>query len=343
MNELPELGVRAHGDLDSRSCIAIAEAAEAHGFASLWFAENPFQRGLMPAASACAVTTRNLRIGLGIVNPYTRHPSLIAMEFAALDELAAGRARLGIGSGIGAQIARLGFAWQPLAAMRDAIHIVRALLTGEETSYRGRVFSVDRARLRFRPASPQTPIYMAAMGDRSLALCGEVADGLIVSNLCPPGYTARAVGIVERAAAKAGRPSPRVVQYVPCVARSDRDAARGAATIAIGETLAALWPAGSEWPALRETIVAESGIPKAEFVAALDRLRRGDPPQQVLDDRFIDAFAIAGTAEECLAGAALYRRAGVTELVLTFAGSQPARDIAYLGGAVAELAAAEVR
>ncbi len=94
---------------------------------------------------------------------------------------------------------------------------------------------------------------------------------------------------------------------------------------------------------MRETILAQSGIPRAEFVAALDRLRRGDPPQRVLDDRFIDAFAIAGTAEECLARAALYRRARVTELVLTFAGSQPARDIAYLGGAVAERAAVEVR
>jgi hypothetical protein len=134
-----------------------------------------------------------------------------------------------------------------------------------------------------------------------------------------------------------------VVQYVPCVARPDRDAARRAAVVAIGETLVALWPAGGEWPALRETIVAESAIPKAEFVAALDRLRRGDPPQRVLDDRFIDAFAIAGTAEECLARAALYRRVGVGELVLTFVGSQPAGDIAYLGGAVAELAAADVR
>jgi 5,10-methylenetetrahydromethanopterin reductase len=343
MNQLPELGVRAHGDLDPQSCIAVAEAAEAHGFASLWFAENPFQRGLMPAASACAVTTRRMRIGLGIVNPYTRHPSLIAMEFAALDELAAGRARLGIGAGIGGQITRLGFAWQPLAAMRDSIHIVRGLLAGDEVTYRGRVFSVDRAKLRFRPASPQAPIYMAAMGDRSLALCGEIADGLIVSNLCPPGYTERAVGIVERAAAKAGRPSPRVVQYVPCVARPDREEARRAAVLAIGETLAALWPAGSEWPTSRETIVAESGIPRADFVAALDRLRHGDPPQQTLDDRFIDAFAIAGTAEQCLDRAARYRGAGVTELVLTFAGAQATRDIAYLGGAVAELAAAEVR
>jgi 5,10-methylenetetrahydromethanopterin reductase len=343
MNQLPELGVRAHGDLDPRSCIAIAEAAEAHGFASLWFAENPYQRGLMPAASACAVATRRVRIGLGIVNPYTRHPSLIAMEFAALDELAEGRARLGIGSGIGAQIARLGFEWRPLAAMRDAIHIVRALLAGEEVSYRGRAFSVDRGKLRFRPHRPQTPIYMAAMGDRSLALCGEIADGLIVSNLCPLGYTERAVAIVARAAAEAGRASPPVVQYVPCVARPDREAARRAAIVAIGEALVALWPAGAEWLTLRETIVAQSGIPKAEFAAALDRLRRGDPPQRALDDRFIEAFAIAGTAEECLDRARLFRQAGVGELVLTFAGSQPAQDIAHLGGAVAELAAAGVR
>jgi alkanesulfonate monooxygenase SsuD/methylene tetrahydromethanopterin reductase-like flavin-dependent oxidoreductase (luciferase family) len=215
MNELPELGVRAHGDLDPRSCIAVAEAAETHGFASLWFAENPFQRGLMPAASACAVTTRRVRIGLGIVNPHTRHPSLIAMEFAALDELAAGRARLGIGAGIGVQIARLGFAWRPLAAMRDAIHIVRGLLAGDEVSYRGRVFSVDRAKLRFRPRSPRTPIYMAAMGDRSLALCGQIADGLIVSNLCPIGYSERAVGIVERPRRQPAGRRPRLSSMFP--------------------------------------------------------------------------------------------------------------------------------
>src|SRR5437016_3767003 len=156
MSELPEIGVRLHGGLDPRSCIELAQAAEVNGFASVWFAENPLQRGVLPAASACALTTQRLRIGLGIVSVYSHHPTLIAMEFAALDELAEGRARLGIGSGIGAQIARLGFEWQPLAAMRDAIHIVRALLAGDEGSYRGRVFSVDRAKLRFRPRSPQT-------------------------------------------------------------------------------------------------------------------------------------------------------------------------------------------
>jgi 5,10-methylenetetrahydromethanopterin reductase len=94
--------------------------------------------------------------------------------------------------------------------------------------------------------------------------------------------------------------------------------------------LARFWPVGDDWPPLRETIVRHSGIAKAEVVAALDRLRRGEPAAALLDDRFVDAFAIAGTAADCLAAAGRYRRAGVNELVLTFAGGRPEADMAYL-------------
>jgi alkanesulfonate monooxygenase SsuD/methylene tetrahydromethanopterin reductase-like flavin-dependent oxidoreductase (luciferase family) len=43
----------------------------------------------------------------------------------------------------------------------------------------------------------------------------------------------------------------------------------------------------------------------------------------VLDDRFITGFALAGTAEQVIAQAAQYRRAGADELALSFAGPQP--------------------
>jgi len=334
MPELPAIGLRLHGGLDPRECIELADIAEANGFASIWFAENPFQRGVMPAASACAWMTRRLRIGLGIVNVYGHHPTLIAMEFAALDELAEGRAVLGIGSGIGRLIEQMGFAWQPLASIRDAFHILRGLLAGEEVSHRGRVFSVEKARLGFRPLRADPPIYVAAMGDRSLELCGSLADGLIVSNLCPPLYTERAVAILRRAAVEAGRPPPAVVQYVPCIPSSDRDEARRTAMTHIGEMMAAFWPAASEWPPLRETIVERSGIPRATFAAALQRIRAGTPPGQALDDRFVEAFAICGTAEECLSRAADYRRAGVDELVLSFSGADALDQIEYLGAAL---------
>ena len=64
--------------------------------------------------------------------------------------------------------------------------------------------------------------------------------------------------------------------------------------------------------------------------SAVDRLRVGELPTDVLDERFVDAFAIAGTAEDCLAQARRYRAAGATEVVLTFVGPQPELDMGYL-------------
>ncbi|MBV9018956.1 MAG: LLM class flavin-dependent oxidoreductase [Alphaproteobacteria bacterium] len=333
---LPRIGVRLDQELDPHRCIELAVVAEASGYSSLWFAENPLHRAILPAVSACALRTERIRLGIGIINTYQHHPSLIAMEAGALDELARGRILLGIGSGVGSRIARLGFDYHPVSALRDATQIIRTLLRGEETSYRGRSFCVDRVALRFQPPRPDMPIYFASMGDRSLALCGELADGLIVSHLCPPGYTRRAVGIVKQSASAAGRKEPEVVQYVPCVVRADRDEALHFAKSAGGEMLTAFWPVGSDWPELRETIVRHSGLSKSEMLAALARLRRGEPPEGVLDDRFVEAFAIAGTAEECLATAARYGDAGVNELVLTFVGAQAAEQIGHLGRALAE-------
>lgn len=337
MSELPWFGVRLHQGLAPGECVALAQAAEAAGFASVWFAENPFDRGVLPAVSACAALTERIAIGVGVVTPYNRHPSLIAMEFGALDELAKGRVLLGIGSGIGVRIERLGLAYRPLAALEDAVRIVRGLLCGDEVTYRGRVFSADRIKLGFRTPRPDMPIYLASMGDKSLALCGRIGDGLIVSNMCPPGYTERAVAIIAESAAAAGRPMPRIVQYVPCVVRPDPDEARRAALTAIADMLTMFWPAGERWPPLRDTIARCSGIPRQEIVAALDRLRRGEPAETVLDGRFVAAFAVAGTAEDCLTQAQRYRRAGVDELVLTFAGDQAGADMTYFGAAVAAI------
>jgi len=112
---LPRIGMRLHGGLHPRRCVELAVLAETHGFSSLWFAENPFARGALPAASACAAATRRLRVGVGVVNPYNRHPTLIAMEFGALDELAQGRALMGIGSGIGAAVRQMGVSLGPAA------------------------------------------------------------------------------------------------------------------------------------------------------------------------------------------------------------------------------------
>jgi 5,10-methylenetetrahydromethanopterin reductase len=331
MTNITNIGLRLHGGLDPQHCVELAQAAEANDLASIWFAENPFERGVLPAAAACAVATERVRIGIGVWNPFNRHPSLIAMEIGALDELAKGRVSLGIGSGMTSAIRKLGVDdKKPLAALRDTFHIVRGLLRGDEVTYSGAVFSAHGAKLGYQPPRPDMQILMAARGDKALQLCGQISDGLVVSNMCPPGYTARAVGIVRQAAADAGRAIPgNVVQYVPCIAGPDGTQARRAIKPTLATMLRLFWTVPTAKEAMRH-----GNIPDAELLAAVDRIAGGEAPEQALSDRFVDAFAIAGTAEECRERISTYAGAGVTELVLTFVGPDPIADIAYLGRAL---------
>jgi 5,10-methylenetetrahydromethanopterin reductase len=328
---MTRIGLRLHGGLDPQRCVELAKAAEANNFASIWFAENPFERGVLPTAAACAVATRRISIGIGVWNPFNRHPSLIAMEIGALDELAKGRVSFGIGSGLNAAIRKLGLDdKKPLAALRDTFHILRGLLHGEEVTYSGTVFSTKGVKLGYAPPRPDMSIFMAARGDKALDLCGRIADGLLVSNMCPPGYTARAVDIVHKAAVDSGRAIPtNVVQYVPSIPGVDGKQARRAVKTMLAAMLKQYWAVPSAKAAMRH-----GNIPEEELLAAVDRIAGGEPPENVLCDRFVDAFTIAGTADECLERIDAYARAGVSELVLTFVGAQPAADIEYLGRAL---------
>jgi len=331
----PLISLRLHGGLTPQQCVAQAQAAEAAGFAGVWFAENPFSRGILPAAAACAVATRRLHIGAGVFNPYNRHPTLIAMEIGALDELAHGRVRLGIGSGIGTAVERMGFAWdRPLTTVREAVVILRALLRGEEVTHAGAVFRLDKVKLDYH-ARADIPIFMAGRGERSLKACGELADGLIVSNMSTAAFAAEAVKTLHAAARAAGRARlPEVVQYVPCFPRADRDEARLVAMQAVADMLPSYWRLGQRLPAAKQALLAGSGIGEADFAGAVARLNAGDAAQAALDERFVEAFTLAGNADDCRGRAAAYAAAGVTELALTFSEPDAAADMRLLAEAL---------
>jgi 5,10-methylenetetrahydromethanopterin reductase len=331
---LPRLALRCHGGLAPAACVAQAVAAERAGFSTLWLAENPFQRGAWPALSAAAVATRRIRLGAGVFNPFTRHPTLMAMEMAAFDELCEGRAILGIGSGIATRLGRLGLVPdRRIAAVRDTLAIVRGLLRGEEVRHSGKVFSAEGVRLEFTPRRPDLPILLAAMGPQAQRLCGESSDGLLLSNLCPPAYTRRAVAAARAAAVRAGRAAPQeVVQYVPCAVRADGAEARRLARETVAAMLTAYWSQQNAAPATRAAIADGSDLAPGEFAHLMARLERGEPAASVIDDRLLAEYAIAGTVDECLERCALYAEAGVTELAVWFLGDRAVEDIARLGG-----------
>ena len=162
----PRLGIRLHGGLAPQRCVELAVAAEARGFTSAWFAENPLERGALPALAACAAATRRIELGVGVWNPFLRHPAQIAMDASALDELAEGRLTLGIGAGLAAPIRRLGIDnAKTLAALEDTFAIVRGLLAGETVTYKGKVFAVEDAKLSYKPRRPRAPARRRARVD----------------------------------------------------------------------------------------------------------------------------------------------------------------------------------
>jgi alkanesulfonate monooxygenase SsuD/methylene tetrahydromethanopterin reductase-like flavin-dependent oxidoreductase (luciferase family) len=116
-----------------------ARAAERAGLGSLWLIEDYFQPGAFALAGAAAAVTDRAIIGLGVVNPYTRHPALLAMETAALAGVAPGRVVLGLGSSNRRWIeAQMGIPFKtPLADLREGVSIVRRLLAGERVTVHG--------------------------------------------------------------------------------------------------------------------------------------------------------------------------------------------------------------
>src|SRR5258707_9324980 len=95
----PSLGAVLLGEGTPGHVVERARAAERGGLDSLWYIEDYFQTGAFAVAGAAAAVTTRLGIGLGVVNPYTRHPALLAMETATLAGIAPGRVVLGLGGG----------------------------------------------------------------------------------------------------------------------------------------------------------------------------------------------------------------------------------------------------
>ena len=334
MTGSPGLAIRLHGMIAPGRSAELAAAAERSGFRTVWFAENLFQRGILPAASASAVATRAIGIGIGVFNPFNRHPSLMAMEAAALDGLSEGRAILGIGVGVPPLIDRIARFRRPLAAMRDTVAIARAMLAGETVTHRGAVFSADGARLGFEPPRRDMPIHIAAMGPKMLRLAGEIGDGVLISNMCPPAFTGHATALAAEGAAAAGRPPPgAAVKYVPCAVDADRGAAGRRIKPAIAAMLRGYEDAFAGAPDALAAIRHGRAIEPALYAATLDRLRAGEAPETALDDLFVDEYGIAGPVEECLRQIASLGAGGASEIALTVLGDAPERDIALIGEA----------
>lgn len=296
MNRVVEFGLGCE-HADSRRQMACAKRAEELGFGTYWIPEDYFFRGAFALAGAVAAATKRLRIGLGVVNPYTRHPALTAMEIAALDEISEKRAILGIGASVKfwiEQQMKVPYA-KPTVAMRETIEIVRRLLREETVTFEGKVFRTEAVKLAFSPPRAAVPIQLGVIGPKNLEMGGEIGDGVLLSAMTSPAYVRFAVERVRAGALRAGR-NPDDVELGALVFFSideDERRAREAVKPFIA-TFVSLLSATPETP-----LFSAPGITPEEIRPFGEAFAAGRLAVDLVSERMIDTFAIAGSPARC--------------------------------------------
>ncbi|MEU4162370.1 LLM class flavin-dependent oxidoreductase [Actinoplanes sp. NPDC026670] len=314
------LDVQPWGETMAELVIA-ARAAESAGAGVVWAPE--LHRNAFTTAAALAAGTgqpqdqnqHRIGIGTGIALAFARSPMLTALAAADLDELSAGRFRLGLGTGV----ARLNQDWhgaefeRPAPRLRDTVAIIRAVLAGADPIVHEGVRSIRVRGWRrpYPPAREHLPIYLAGVGPAMVTLAGEIADGWIAHELCPPTelrdrirpalLTGRARAALSGPAA-AAPPGPvsavlpgfDVVAAACCSVDADPAVARRRAANVVG-----FYASVRSYAGMFEA--AGFGETCATATEALRSGRPADSLGYLIPDAMVDAYTIAGTPDQCLA------------------------------------------
>jgi len=175
----------------------VIRAAEEAGYTDGWPGEVSAHDGFTPVALAATCTER-MRVGTGVVNVFTRGPSVLAQHAASMQQLSGGRFALGIGSSSDVIVERWnGIPFErPRTRVRETVRFLRAALAGERAGRGG--FKLDL------PPEQPVPIMIAALRERMLQTAGEVGDGAFL-NFLPLTSVDRVLAEVRKGERAAGK------------------------------------------------------------------------------------------------------------------------------------------
>lgn len=218
---------------------ADAAAAERDGFTSIWLPQIPGDFDAFVAITLAAQATSRIELGTAVVPIQTRHPIAMAQEVMSVQAVSEGRFTLGIGVSHDWVIeGQLGLPYErPAGLMRSYLEVLNPALRGPGP--------VDVENERFRVHSPMdvsdwqpNPVLLAALAPVMLRVAGEHASGTILWLADERAVGEHVVPRITKAAARAGRPAPRVVTGVPVALcpNDEVDAARDWANRLLGHS-----------------------------------------------------------------------------------------------------------
>jgi len=293
--QLPEV----ERDVRWPEVVAMARAAEASGFDSIWVGDHLLYRGdgrpergpwdAWTMLAGLAAVTERVRLGPLVACLGFHPPGVLARMAATVNEIADGRLVLGIGAGWNeTEFRAFGIPYDDrVGRFEEAFDIVRRLLDGERVTERGRFWQVEDAVLLPVPSRRPT-MMVGSSGERVLGMTLPHVDAWntwydLYGNT-PEGFE-RENAKITSAAEGAGR-DPRDIQRSACVLvlvgpasderpRSDDHPPLEGSMATIAEGLCDLAEAGADEAIVVANPITERSIRAlGEALAILDRSER---------------------------------------------------------------------
>jgi len=292
-----------------------------------------------------AARTSRMTLMSGILQLYTRTPTLTAMTAAGLDYVSDGRFELGVGAS-GPQVVE-GFHGVPYDApvgrIRELVDVCRQVWRREPVMHEGRYYRIplpaDQGtglgkplKLINHPVRERIPITVAALGPKSVEQTAEIADGWLPMFFHPE----RAGDVWDRAlAAGAAKRAPELapldVFASPALAITDRPED----VLPFVKPQLALYVGGmgARGKNFYNDLIASYGF-EAEAARIQDLYLDGrrDEAVAAVPDELVRAISLIGPAGYVAERVEAFRQAGVTTLAVTPLARDSAERVKLMAG-----------
>jgi F420-dependent oxidoreductase-like protein len=322
-------------------------AAERFGYDSVWAAES-YGSDAVSVLAYLAAKTETIGLGAAILQVPARQPAGAAMAGVTIDALSNGRFIFGFGPS-GPQVSE---GWygvpysKPWGRTREYVEIVRKVVARDDRlTYQGQHFTLPlpdgegkALKLNFHPVRNRIPVFLGAIGRKSVELAAEIADGWIPIFSSPDAFRETWDEHVEAGLEKGGRSRSdlEVSPTVQVAVGGDLDSARSVVKAGL---LLYLGGMGSRRTNFYVDLTHRFGFGDvADEVQSLYLDGRREEAYAAIPDELADATALVGDEDEVADRIKRYEAAGVDRLIISPISPEPdqrlntVRRIAELAG-----------
>jgi F420-dependent oxidoreductase-like protein len=320
-------GIGPQGD----EATEIVQVAERAGYDSVWAAES-YGSDAVSVLAYLAAKTETIQLGAAILQVPARPPAAAAMAGVTIDALSGGRFIFGFGPS-GPQVSE---GWygvpyaKPWGRTREYVEIVKEIVAREgRLEHSGEHYTLPlmegegvtgqgkALKLNIHPVRSEIPVYLGAIGRKSVEIAAEIADGWIPIFFSVDKWEEAWGEHIEAGLAKGGRSREdfQVSPSVQVAIDGDLDAARGLVKAGL---LLYLGGMGSKKTNFYADLTRRFGFAEvADEVQSLYLDGKREEAYNAIPDELVDATSMIGTEDQVAERVKRFADAGVDRMIVS--------------------------